>query len=141
MIRVTQTTVALFILGMIGSVPAAPLIGAIPDRQQWSLNGKWRYIVDHYEGGSFGFSPVWRDAKPRNKRDRVEYDFDASPTLWVPGDWNSQNDQLFYYEGTIWYRRQFELPEVAKGKRLFVYFDGANYSTRAFLNAKELGRH
>ena len=120
---------------------ADPLIGDISTRQQWSLNGKWRYIVDAYEGGKFGFSPVWKDAKPKNKSDRVEYDFDASPMLWVPGDWNSQKPELFYYEGTIWYRRQFEIPPTAAGRRLFVYFDAANYQSQVYLNGKELGRH
>jgi beta-glucuronidase len=120
---------------------AEPVIGAVPNRQHWSLNGKWHYVIDQYEGGSFGFSPVWKDAKPRDRSDRVEYDFDASPTLTVPGDWNSQRSELFYFEGTIWYRRAFQVPAEAKGKRLFVCFDGANYSTRAYLNARELGRH
>jgi beta-glucuronidase len=31
----------------------------------------------------------------------VEYGFDTSPQLDVPGDWNSQRDSLFFYEGTI----------------------------------------
>lgn len=132
---------AVLVLGILVSAHAEPLIGAIPCRQQWTLNGKWRYIIDRYETGSFGFSPVWRDAKPRDRSDRVEYDFDASPTLWVPGDWNSQKAELLYYEGTVWYRRQFTVPPEAAGKRLFVYFDGANYNTRAFLNTQELGRH
>ena len=26
----------------------------------------------------------------------------------VPGDWNSQDDKLFWYEGTIWYRTRFD---------------------------------
>lgn len=120
---------------------ASSLLGAIPSREQWSLDGKWPYIIDQYEGGSFGFSPVWRDAKPSDPSDRVEYDFDASPALWVPGDWNSQDDRLLHFEGTVWYRRQFSVPSEAGGKRLFVYFDGANYSTRVYLNGRELGRH
>jgi beta-glucuronidase len=93
--------------------------------------------VDRYQGGSFGFSPVWKDAKPLNKSDRVEYDFGTSPTLWVPGDWNSQNVELFNYERAIWYRTQFEIPPEAAGKRLFVYFDGANCTTRAYLNSEQ----
>jgi len=138
LIRVAACVLVLTFLAPAG---AESLIGAVPARKQWNLNGKWHYIVDRYEGGSFGFSPVWRDAKPAGKSDRVEYDFDTSPTLQVPGDWNSQTETLFYYEGTIWYRRQFKLPSESGGKRWFVYFDGANYSTRAFFNAKELGRH
>ncbi len=38
----------------------------------------------------------------------VEYDFDRSPTILVPGDWNSQDDRLLYYEGTICYKRSFD---------------------------------
>jgi len=40
------------------------------------------------------------DAKPRDASDRVEYDFDTSPTLEVPGDWNTQRESLLYYEGS-----------------------------------------
>ena len=29
----------------------------------------------------------------------VEYDFDTAPKLKVPGDRNSQDDKLFFYEG------------------------------------------
>ena len=139
-VGILSSTATLGLLNIV-SARAEALMGDIPARQQWSLNGKWRYIVDAYEGGQFGFSPVWKDAKPKNSGDRVEYDFDASPTLWVPGDWNSQSEKLFYYEGTIWYRRQFEIPPDAAGKRLFIYFDGANYQTQVYVNGKELGRH
>lgn len=117
------------------------LLGAIPGRQKWSLNGKWRAIVDRYEGGSFGFRPVWKESEPLKPSDRIEHDFDSSPTLMVPGDWNSQDAQLFNYEGKIWYRRTFEIPDDAKGKRLFVYFEGANYHAAVYLNSRELGKH
>jgi len=137
----SQVFVGLLFVATLTAAQAEALIGAIPSRQQWSLDGKWRYIVDRYQGGSFGFSPVWRDAKPADQSDRVEYDFDTSPTLWVPGDWNSQSVELFNYEGTIWYRTQFEIPPGASGNRLFVYFGGANYSTRVYLNSQELGQH
>ena len=41
----------------------------------------------------------FRDEKPQLKSDRVEYSFDASPVMNVPGDWNTQRDQLMFYEG------------------------------------------
>ncbi|MBN1515609.1 beta-glucuronidase [Candidatus Sumerlaeota bacterium] len=120
---------------------AAKLIGAIGSRAQLSLNGKWKYIIDGYETGAFGFMPVWKDAKPKSKSDRLEYSFDASPTLWVPGDWNSQDDKLFYYEGRIWHRRLFEIPEEMREQRLFLYFDAINYKAEVYFNNEKLGEH
>lgn len=123
------------------SAEPAPLISNIDHRQQISLNGKWKYLIDRYEQGQAGFRAIWRDTRPRDKSDRVEYSFDQATTLWVPGDWNSQADKLFWYEGTIWYRRQFEVPKDMASKRLFVYFDGANYLTKVYLNGSKLGDH
>jgi hypothetical protein len=38
----------------------------------------------------------------------TEYDFSKAPKLSVPGDWNTQLDSLFFYEGARWYERDFE---------------------------------
>jgi beta-glucuronidase len=72
--------------------------------------------------------------------DRVEYDFDASPTLQVPGDWNSQRPELFFYEGPIWYRKKFDYT-VAPGRRTFVHFGAVNRQARVFLNGELIGEH
>ena len=70
-----------------------------------SLNGAWQAIVDPFENGK---SEFFLDAKPKDKSDRVEYNFDASPVLNVPGDWNTQREALMFYEGPVWYRRLFK---------------------------------
>ena len=77
-------------------------------REHQSLSGKWKYIIDQYETGSIGFSPIYKNAKPKDKTDRVEYSFDDAQTLWVPGSWNAQKEELYYYEGSIWYRKTFD---------------------------------
>jgi len=65
-------------------------------RQTTSLNGKWRAIVDPYENGYYDFrlqpskDGYFRDAKPKDKSDLLEYDFDTAGQLDVPGDWNTQ---------------------------------------------------
>ena len=123
------------------SSAALPLLGNVFTRTQWSLNGDWNYIVDPYETGQGGFLPIYVDRKPRDKTDRVEYSFDDSPTLKVPGDWNTQDPTLLRYEGTIWYRKKFQLPDDVAGKRLFVYFDGANYLTKIYVNGHFVGQH
>jgi hypothetical protein len=55
----------------------------------------------------------------------------------VPGDWNSQREDLRYYEGTVWYRRAFEA-SPAEGRRQFLVFDAINYKAIVYLTTREL---
>jgi beta-glucuronidase len=116
----------------------ATLIANIPGRATLSLNGTWHIIVDPYETG-LG-NRFWENRKPKDKTDLVEYDFDRSPTLKVPGDWNSQRPDLLYYEGPVWYERTF-LYHKHEGTRTFLHFGGANYFARVYLNGTKLGEH
>ena len=54
-----------------------------------------------------------------HKTQLQEYDFETDKLLFVPGDWNTQRPQLYYYEGTVWYRKHFEY-SLQPGKRLFL---------------------
>jgi beta-glucuronidase len=58
----------------------------------------------------------------------------------VPGDWNTQREKLFLYEGTVWYKKSFDY-RLPKGKRLFVHFGAVNYRAIVYLNGKRLGEH
>ena len=117
-------------------------------RNRRSLDGDCNFIVDPYEMGYIGILEqrndrgFFRDHTPRHPGDRVEYDFDTSPTLRVPGDWNTQHERLHYYEGTIWYRRKFDISadEVAVG-RVFLHIGAANHTSRVFLDGEELATH
>src|SRR5205085_96264 len=82
----------------------------------------------------------FKNAKPKSKSDLIEYDFDSSGSLKVPGDWNTQSDQFFFYEGTIWYKKSFDYQRTPN-TRLFVYFGAANYVADVYLNGEKLGRH
>jgi len=121
-----------------GATPQSNLIGNIPGRTTISLNGTWRTIVDPYDSG-FGMR-FYENRKPKNKQDLVEYDFDTSRTLKVPGDWNTQGKELFFYEGTLWYERSFLYRKRAH-TRTFVYFGAANYHATVYLNGQKLGEH
>src|SRR5512141_3191605 len=116
----------------------APLILNVEGRAATPLNGAWHTIVDPFENGYYNYrwqpypDGYFRDQKPQRPSDLVEYDFDRSPTLLVPGDWNSQRRELLFYEGTVWYRRTFEY-SLRPGHRLFVYFGAANYQARVWL--------
>jgi beta-glucuronidase len=111
------------------------------NRSFTSLNGKWKYVMDPYETGQIGFMSVYKNAKPKDKTDRVEYSFDNAQTLWVPGGWNAQKPELTYYEGTIWYRRTFDKEDVSKNKRYFVHVGAANYMSTVTFNGEILGKH
>jgi beta-glucuronidase len=110
------------------------------------LDGEWRSIVDPFENGyySYRYEPLadgyFENRKPASPSDLVEYDFDTSPVLAVPGDWNSQRPELMFYEGTVWYKRSFTY-EPSEGYRTFLHFGAANYEARVYLNGVELGVH
>ena len=54
----------------------------------------------------------------------------------VPGDWNTQTEKLFYYEGTVWYKKSFDY-FLKENKRLFIYFGAVNYKAEVYLNGKK----
>jgi beta-glucuronidase len=127
--------------------PPYALIQNAYGRKARSLNGAWRTIVDPYENGYYDYrrQPHTQDGyfanrKPSSKSALIEYDFDRSETLAVPGDWNSQRRELFFYEGTIWYKTDFDA-DLASDRRLFVYFGAANYDAIVYLNGKQVGEH
>jgi beta-glucuronidase len=131
-------TLLLLVSSAIGAITPSGLIANIPGRTTVSLDGAWHAIVDPLENGQQrGF---FRDAKPKDKTDLVEYSFDASPVLKVPGDWNTQREQLMFYEGPVWYRREFNYSTKAD-TRVFVYFGAANYRAVVYLNGEKLGEH
>jgi beta-glucuronidase len=115
-------------------------------RKTTSLDGQWQMIIDPYESGyyNYRYQPIdngyFKNAKPKSKTDLIEYDFDKSPTLKVPGDWNTQSDQLFFYEGTVWYKKSFDY-QPKPDTRVFVYFGAANYLADVYLNGEKLGQH
>src|SRR6266699_1305094 len=122
------------------------LIANTDARKTISLDGQWRTIIDPYESGYFDYryqpsaNGYFKDARPKTKSDLIEYDFDASASLNVPGDWNTQEDRLLFYEGTIWYKKAFDY-QRKENTRLFVYFGAANYLADVYLNGQKIGQH
>ena len=115
-----------------------------------SLDGTWRAILDPYDTGLINIlgernkQGFYRDFKPRHPADRVEYDFDTSLELQVPGDWNTQHPELLYYEGAVWYRRLVEVSAsqvAAEDERQFLHFGAVNHTSRVFLDGEELATH
>ena len=124
----------------------APLIIDIDNRTATTLNGHWHTIIDPYEVGAINYrgeptlEGYFKNSQPRSKSDLIEYSFNNSPTLNVPGDWNTQRSDLYYYEGTVWYKKSFDYTPKSD-KRAFLYFGAANYETLVKLNGQILGKH
>ena len=122
------------------------LIANTEGRKTISLDGQWETIIDPYETGYYDYryepsaSGYFKNAKPKNKSDLIEYDFDTSGSLKVPGDWNTQEERLLFYEGTIWHKKSFDYQRNAN-TRLFIYFGAANYLADVYLNGEKIGRH
>lgn len=130
------------------------VLTGIYNRPGKSLEGEWHYIVDPYENGYYnyryeaydqqknpGTGAFFLNSKPLERSDLVEYDFDRSEVMQVPGDWNTQKENLFYYEGTIWYKRGFDFVKTDPKNRVFLYFGAANYLAEVYLNGVKLGVH
>lgn len=112
-----------------------------------SLNGDWSAIVDPYDNGYIDYryqlqtlEGYFANRKPTSKSDRIEYDFDRSAVLRVPGDWNSQQRELFFYEGTVWYKRDLPLKPTGD-RRVILWFGAANYAAKIYVNGRLAGEH
>ena len=70
----------------------------------------------------------------------VEYNFQKSSFLQVPGDWNSQRESLFYYEGPIWYQKDFSY-QSKPGTRVFFHAGAANYRSYLWVNEQMVCEH
>ena len=123
-----------------------PLVHNISAYESMSLNGAWNYIVDVQEEGYYDYrmNPTrWGffvNAKPQHPEDLIEYDFDKSPTMQIPGDWNTQDERLFFYEGTVWFKKSFQAVPMSDYRTL-LYFGAVNYDCHVWVNGKEAGHH
>ncbi len=116
-----------------------PVIQNVDARRSASLAGSWEAVIDPFGRGELaGIAP--RALEPGSPSDLAEFSFRNGLRLDVPGDWNSQDPRLVFYQGAIWYKRTFE-HETAPGTRTFLWFGAANYDASVHLNGRLLGRH
>ena len=122
------------------------LIQNVNAYETMSLNGEWNYIVDVQEEGYYDYrmKPMqwgfFQNAKPQRPEDLIEYDFDKSPKMRIPGDWNTQDERLFFYEGTVWFKKSFQAVPMQECRTL-LYFGAVNYHCHVWVNGKKAGEH
>jgi beta-glucuronidase len=133
-----------------------PLLQNAFNRSKTLLDGQWHFIIDPYETGyrdhrnwvpfdekdnwKESAAPYWMNLPRTDKTQRIEYDFPNSQTIEVPGDFNHQKPELTYYEGTVWYYREFNFKKNAD-KIVYIYFGAVNYRADVYVNGVKLGFH
>ena len=126
-----------------GIYPTAPT--NIDARDATDLSGMWHYVVDPLKMGVVRAESrrlaVFRDVRgPETRSDLLEYNFDASPRMSIPGDWNGQDDSLTWYDGLVWFRRTVDLDTLYPGRQL-LHFGAANYKAIVYVNGEKVGEH
>lgn len=123
-----------------------PIVQNVYGRNIQLLNGTWNYIEDPMQ---VGYLDYWdkevvhsygENRKPKSPLDLVEYDFSKSPTMSIPGDWNTTNPKLFFYEGSVWFKHDFTYTKQP-GKRTILYFGAVNYQADVYVNGQKVGKH
>ncbi|MHB9055017.1 MAG: glycoside hydrolase family 2 protein [Paludibacteraceae bacterium] len=115
-------------------------------RNTQSLNGKWHYIVDPFDNGYYDYrlrvnpNGFGKNYQTKDKSELVEYNFKTAPLMQVPGDWNTQSEKFFFYEGSIWYQRDFTYT-LKPGNKVFLYFGAVNYLCNVYVNGENIGKH
>ena len=127
--------------------PGSITLTGADTRHTTSLDGLWHIIPDPYFTGLFSFHGAERkDGWFLDKHwqlgqsELVEYDFAKSPTINVPGDWNTQRPELFLYEGPLWYQRDFTYTAQPDHK-VFLHVGAANYQSFWWVNGARVCDH
>ena len=106
---------------------AQPDVSAATGRLVLPMNRKWRYSRSFVEGGHA------RDFDD-SKFERV-----VVPHTNVPLPWHGFDEKT--YEFVSLYRRHFKLPAEARGKRVFVDFEGVMTASTVWINGVRLGEY
>ena len=91
------------------------------------INRKWRYSRTVVEGGH------------DKNFDDSKFDQVIIPHTNVPLPWHGFDEKT--YEFVSLYRRRFKLPPAAKGKRVFVDFEGVMTASTVWINGTRLGEY
>src|SRR5258708_18618802 len=89
-------------------------------RTKTPLDEKWRFTLGDPQ-----------NAEASNFNDQ------SCQKVTVPHTWNAVDafdEEPGYTRGSAWYRRDLEIGHAFDGKRLFLYFEGANQVAAVFVN-------
>ena len=98
-------------------------------RPGWmNLNGTWQFEIDHGASGR---------ARGLMEKEKLAQE------ILVPFCPESALSGVNYkdFMATVWYRRSFNLPAEAAGKRVLLHFGAVDYKCEAWVNGQSVGTH
>ena len=112
------------------TLPAVSLAAPAPEehaRVVLPINRNWRYHPSKVSGAE---APAFDDAK---------FERIVIPHTNIKMPWHNFDDKIYEFVST--YRRKFKYPAAAKGKRVFVDFEGAMTASTVYINGHNLGEY
>lgn len=130
--KITNIIILLLVLILNSSFSSTFFTNNTDSRSKLNLDGEWKVSIAPF-GGMNG-----KTASKTFTNEAIDQVF--ADRLIVPGDWNTQSEKLYYYEGTIAYKKNFKIDK--KDNRSYVInFGAVNYEAEVFLNGTEIGSH
>ena len=133
----TLLTCAALLLGSGPRLRAAhaPFVPPASPRTTYNFNADWKFLR--------------RDAPGA---EQPAFDDSAWTSVSTPHTWNDVDTYRAYishnagersnlYMGVAWYRKHFKLPADAKGRKVFLEFEGLKQAGRFYVNGKLVGRY
>ena len=94
--------------------------------ERYNFNADWRLAIGDVTDGASAVTPDadWQQV--------------TLPYAWNQGEAYSRNCSELS-DTVMWYRKHFRLPESARGRKVFVEFEGARFGAHVFINGHDLG--
>lgn len=95
-------------------------------RTTYNFNSDWKFYIGDAKGA-----------------EAVSFDDKDWKKITLPRAWNEdeafQKDIKDLSTGIVWYRKNFKIPADAKGKKIFLEFEGIRFAGEFYLNGKPIG--
>jgi beta-galactosidase len=126
-LKTTGTAMAVVAVAPTVAAHAEAAVHGKPVRVVLPLNRRWRYSPKAVPGAQM---PGFDDSK---------FECVTVPHTNIRLPWHSFDDKAFQFVSV--YRRHFKLPPEARGRRVFVDFEGVMTASKVWLNGVELGSY
>jgi beta-galactosidase len=122
-----KSTSSLLAVNAFPGIPALPAAQPARGRSIFVMNRGWRYQRGNVDGAQ------------RVDFDDAKFERVVIPHTNIRLPWHSFDDEEYEFVST--YRRRFKTPDAARGKRVFIDFEGAMTASKVWINGKLLGEY